>query len=120
MTAASARRTKVRIWVSVQCILRFGISMACNSWRSLGPESDIEEKGDAMKRNAEQALLVAKELAKNAKSAVDFHNAFFGIGGKFGELFPTRAEREAFLKTPEYREIFRMRAELRDSEKAAS
>jgi len=73
-----------------------------------------------MKKKAQRALLVAKQLAKKAKSSVDFHNAFFGIGGKFGELFPTRAERDAFLKTPEYREIFRMRAELPNSEKVAS
>ena len=92
----------------------------CNSWRSLALKYESEEKGDAMKRKAQQALLVAQELVKDAKSAVDFHNAFFGIGGKFGELFPTRAERGAFLKTQEYREIFRMRAELRKSEKMAS
>jgi hypothetical protein len=73
-----------------------------------------------MKDKAQQALLVARDLAKSAKSSVDFHNAFFGIGGKFGELFPDRAEREAFLKTAEYREIFRRRAELRNSEKVAS
>jgi hypothetical protein len=100
--------------------LKFGISTAFNSWRSLGQENGIEEKGETMKKKAQQALTVAKELAKNAKSAVDFHNAFFGIGGKFGELFPSRAEREAFLKTPEYREIFRIRADLRDSEKVVT
>jgi hypothetical protein len=72
------------------------------------------------KKKAQQALLIARQLIKEAKSSVDFHNAFFGIGGKFGELFPTRAERAAFLKTPEYREIFRMRAGLRDADKAAS
>lgn len=71
-------------------------------------------------KKPQQALTIARELARKAKSSVDFHNAFFGIGGKFGELFPTRAEREAFLKTPEYREIFRIRAELRKSQKAAS
>ena len=68
----------------------------------------------------QQALAIAKELARTAKSSVDFHNAFFGIGGKFGELFPARAERAAFMKTPEYREIFRMRAELRKARKVAS
>ena len=68
------------------------------------------KKGDAMKSKAQQALLIARELAKDAKSSVDFHNALFGIDGKFGELFPMRAEREAFLKTQEYREISRMRA----------
>ncbi len=72
------------------------------------------------KRKAEEALRVAKELAKTAKSATDFHNAFFGIGGKFGELFPDRADREAFLKTPQYSEIFRMRASLEKSAQTAS
>ena len=67
------------------------------------------------KKKAQQALIIAKELAKRAKSSVDFHNAFFGVGGKFGELFPTRSERAAFLKTPEYREIFQMRAALASS-----
>lgn len=71
-----------------------------------------------MKRTqAQTALAVAKELAKDAKCATDFHNAFFGINGKFGQLFPKRAEREAFLKTPEYEEIFQMRAAMRRSER---
>jgi hypothetical protein len=69
---------------------------------------------------AQEALLIAQEIARHAKSAVDLHNAFFGVGGKFGELFPTRAEREAFAQTPEYREILQLRARLAQSEKAAS
>ena len=68
---------------------------------------------------AQHALHIAQELAKQAKSSVDLHNAFFGIGGKFGELFPTRAEREAFAMTPEYREILRLRFELGHADKAA-
>jgi hypothetical protein len=67
---------------------------------------------------AQEALAIARELAKEAESATDFHNAFFGIGGKFGELFPTRAEREAFLRTSEYEEVFRMRAAMRKSDKS--
>jgi hypothetical protein len=50
----------------------------------------------------------------------NLHNAFFGINGKFSESFPTRAEREAFAKTPEYQEIVRLRAALPQCEKAAS
>ena len=69
---------------------------------------------------AQDALRIAKDLAKQAKFAADFHNAFFGIGGRFGELFPERAEREAFGKTQEYREIVRLREALRQSQKAAS
>jgi phage anti-repressor protein len=71
---------------------------------------------------AQEALQMARELAQQTKSATDatdLHNAFFGIGGKFSELFPTRAEREAFAKTPEYQEIVRLRAALPQREKAA-
>lgn len=69
---------------------------------------------------AQDALQIARELAQQAKSATDWHNAFFGIGGKFGELFPTRAEREAFAQTPEYQEIVRLRAALQQREKTVS
>ena len=69
---------------------------------------------------AQEALRIAQELAKQARSATDFHNAFFGVGGKFAELFPTRAEREAFAKIPAYQEILRLRSVLAQSEKAAS
>jgi hypothetical protein len=73
---------------------------------------------DPMK--AQEALRIAKEMAKQAKSATDFHNAFFGIGGKFGELFLTRGERESFAKTSEYQEIVRLRAALPSPDRAAS
>lgn len=69
---------------------------------------------------AQKALEIVRELAKTAESATDLHNAFFGIGGEFGKLFPTRTEREAFAKTPEYEEIVRIRVEMRERERAAS
>ena len=72
------------------------------------------------KKKVQEALNIAKELAKTAKSATDFHNAFFGVGGKFSELFPERTEREAFLKTPQYREIFQIRAALAKLHQPAS
>ena len=68
----------------------------------------------------QEALQIAKEIAKKCKSERDFHNAFFGIYGKFGEMFPTRAEREEFIKTPEYQEILALRTELSRMEKAAT
>lgn len=64
------------------------------------------------KKKARQALRLAKKIATEAKSFTDFHNAFFGIGGKYAELFPTLAERDEFVKTPEYREILQMRDAL--------
>lgn len=68
-------------------------------------------------KKAADALRIARELARQAKSATYLHNAFFGIGGKFGELFRTRAEREEFARTPEYREIVRIRTALGREEK---
>jgi hypothetical protein len=58
------------------------------------------------KKKAQEALKVAKAAGE--------------VGGKFGDLFPERAEREAFLKTPEYEEIFQMRAALAKSDPVAS
>ena len=67
---------------------------------------------------AAQALKFVREIAQTSASAIDMHNAFFGNGGKFGELFPTRAEREWFLQTPEYQEICRIRNTLRQPQKS--
>jgi hypothetical protein len=64
------------------------------------------------KSKAQVALEFVREEAKRSPSDTDLHNAFFGNGGKFGQFFPTREEREAFAKTPEYEEIVRIRASL--------
>jgi hypothetical protein len=69
---------------------------------------------------AQEALRIAQEIARQAKSSTDFHNAFFGIGGRFAALFPVRAKREAFATTPEYQEILRLRSALAHSETTAS
>ncbi len=84
--------------------------------------SEIPERTVRAMNNtkAQEALRIAQEVVKQAKSATDFHNAFFGIGGKFGELFPTRAEREDFAKTAEYQEILRIRANLAQWNKVPS
>ncbi len=66
---------------------------------------------------ATQALQAAKEIAQRSDCARDFHNAFFGNGGQFGKLFPTRKEREAFSQTPEYQEILQLRAALKDKDR---
>ena len=67
-----------------------------------------------METKAQEALRIAKEVAREAKTATDFHNVLFGISGKFG------AEREAFFQTPEYEEIFRIRDALPEFEPTVS
>jgi hypothetical protein len=64
------------------------------------------------KSKAQQALDFVRKVAKTAPSGTDLHNAFFGNYGEFGKLFPTREEREAFSRTPQYAEIVRIREEL--------
>jgi hypothetical protein len=60
------------------------------------------------KSKAQQALEFVRREATRAESGTDLHNAFFGNGGQYGKLFPTREQREAFSKTPEYQEIVRI------------
>jgi hypothetical protein len=60
------------------------------------------------KTKAQQALEFVRQQAKLAESETDLHNVFFGNGGRFGQLFPTRNEREAFRGSREYRDICRI------------
>jgi hypothetical protein len=60
------------------------------------------------KSKARLALEFVRREATHAESSTDLHNAFFGNGGQYGKLFPTRELREAFSQTPEYREIVRI------------
>ena len=64
------------------------------------------------KSKAQQALAFVREIAPKCETATDLHNAFWGIGGKLGQLFTTREQREAFMKTPEYSEIYKIRESL--------
>jgi hypothetical protein len=57
------------------------------------------------KSKAKQALEFVREIAPKCETATDLHNAFWGNGGKLGQLFTTQDERKAFMKTPEYKEI---------------
>jgi hypothetical protein len=61
------------------------------------------------KSKAQQALEFYKQAARVCPTPRDLHNVFFGIGGRFGQLFPTREEREAFMRSPEFAEIDRIR-----------
>ncbi len=57
---------------------------------------------------AEQALEFVRERVETASSWTEVHNAFYGMGGRFGTLFPSQSERVAFSKTPEFGEIGRL------------
>jgi antitoxin HicB len=68
---------------------------------------------------AREALEFARRKADEAKSWVEFHNALFGIGGRLTEMFPTQAERIAFGKTDEHRQIMELLEQLQRGEEDA-
>ncbi len=55
---------------------------------------------------ASELLQKARELASSATSWADLSNALFdAVDGIVARAFESRAEREAFAQTPEYRQI---------------
>src|SRR5437764_826608 len=54
---------------------------------------------------ARQVLEFAESRAKEVADWLELHFALFGVDGKATELFPTEAERSAFLRTEEYKRI---------------
>jgi predicted HicB family RNase H-like nuclease len=64
---------------------------------------------------AEELLLSAEELARTVTSWADLSNSLFDpIEGIVAQAFPTRAEREAFVRTDEYKKIKQLLEEARD------
>ena len=61
--------------------------------------------GVAIRSRARQVLAFAKERAETASDWLELSNALFASDGIATRLFPTEAERAAFLRTEEYRRI---------------
>ncbi len=59
----------------------------------------------AIADKARQLLEFAEQRAAQAADWLELHRSLFGLGGKANELFPTEAERTAFLRTPECKRI---------------
>src|SRR5688572_4723225 len=59
------------------------------------------------------ASRVAIDLYLKRPDWITFHRGLFGVGGEIVRLFPSVAEREAFLKTEEYAAIEAMEESLR-------
>ncbi len=54
---------------------------------------------------ARRVLEFARDRAGRAADWLELSNALFGVGGKATEVFPTEAERTAFCRTKEYKQI---------------
>ncbi len=64
-------------------------------------------------KNANRVLKQAQEIARSVESWADLSNALFGpFDGLLITAYPTRAEREAFVKTEQYKQIRQL---LRDA-----
>jgi hypothetical protein len=72
------------------------------------------------KSKAQQALAFVREQVRHCESVTDLHNAFFGNGGRCGQLFPTREKRSAFFKSPEYEEIVEIRDAMEEPGRVAA
>jgi hypothetical protein len=66
----------------------------------------------ALTAKARQVLAFAQEKAKQAADWVELHLALFAVDGKATKLFPTEAERAAFLRTAQYKQILALFKEL--------
>lgn len=54
---------------------------------------------------ARQVLEFAESKAKEVADWLELHFALYGVDGKASQLFPTEAERAAFLRTAEWKRI---------------
>jgi predicted HicB family RNase H-like nuclease len=63
---------------------------------------------DTFESRAAKFLQIAREAFATAETWEDMWNAVYGIGTPFEKLFPTQAEREAFARTDEARQINEM------------
>jgi hypothetical protein len=59
----------------------------------------------AVVAKARAVLAFAEERAGEATNWLDLSNALFGPAGKVTHTFPTEAERTAFAKTKEYKQV---------------
>ena len=58
-----------------------------------------------MKTPAQQLLEFAQQEATSAATGITLHNAVYGVGGKFAELFPTQRARTLFAESDEFKTI---------------
>jgi len=54
---------------------------------------------------ARQVLEFAEAKAKEVPDWLELHFALYGVEGKATELFPTEAERSAYMRTAEYKRV---------------
>jgi hypothetical protein len=66
----------------------------------------------ALTAKARQVLAFAQKKAKQVADWVELHFSLFAVDGKATDLFATEAERAAFLRTAEYKQILALFKDL--------
>lgn len=62
----------------------------------------------SIKQRGRELVALAKQLAAEGLDHVQLSNSIFPVGGPVNQRFPTRKEREEFIKTEEWRELHRI------------
>ena len=57
---------------------------------------------------AQQLMAFARKKVSECQEWPDLHNAVYGVGALFSQLFPTVSARTAFAKSVEFREISKL------------
>lgn len=57
---------------------------------------------------AQQLLTFAKRKVRDCREWPELHNAVYGVGALFTQLFPTPSARTAFAKSDEFRQIAKL------------
>ena len=70
-----------------------------------------------IRAKALQVLAFAEQQVSKVGDWLELHFALFGVEGKANELFPTEAERAAFLRTAEYKQLLALMERLPRPEK---
>ncbi len=89
---------------------RAGKTLAARSVPALEKRNSASPTGDKQL----EAHRVAEELYKQRPDWLIFFREILGVGGAISRLFPSVEERAAFEQTPEYDDIQRMLADLRN------
>ena len=78
----------------------------------MAAKTKARKAADSFGAKAARLLEIAREAFDRASDWTEFSNAVYGAGGPYGQFFPTQAEREAFERTDESRQIEEMLEKL--------
>jgi hypothetical protein len=85
---------------------------AAKATKKQGQAQRRTDSADSFEARAARLLNIARAAFDRSADWMEFSNAVYGIGAPYGQLFPTREEREAFEKTEQGRQVEEMMSKL--------